>query len=179
MSRVGKLPIQIPAAVQVGHKGRVVSIEGPRGRECHELPEKITIEIADGAIHVRRQTEDRRTRALHGLNRKLLANIVTGLSEGFTKALEIVGVGYRAEVKDGSLHLNLGYSHPVVYGLPKGVQAKVEKQTKITLEANNKQLLGEVAAQIRALRPPEPYKGKGVKYADEQIRRKAGKTAGK
>ena len=115
---------------------------------------------------------------MHGLTRKLLANIVVGVSTGFTRILEIVGVGYRAEVKGQAIHLSLGYSHPIVYQLPEGVQASVERQTVLTVQANNRHILGEVTAQIRGLRPPEPYKGKGIKYADERIRRKAGKAAG-
>jgi large subunit ribosomal protein L6 len=124
------------------------------------------------------ETNERDARALHGLTRKLLANIVTGVSTGFTRTLEIVGVGYRAEARGESIHLALGYSHPIVYQLPKGVSVKIDKQTVLTLTGNNRHLLGEVCAQIRALRPPEPYKGKGIRYSDERVRRKAGKAAG-
>lgn len=178
MSRVGKLPIPIPNGVKVRQEGGVVHVEGPKGKEQHKVPARITVEIGDEAITVKREGEDRQARSMHGLTRKLLANIVTGLSTGFTQTLEIVGVGYRAEVKGKAIQLNLGYSHPILYQLPEGVQAKVDRQTVVTLEGNNRQVLGEVAAQIRALRPPEPYKGKGVKYAEERIRRKAGKAAG-
>jgi large subunit ribosomal protein L6 len=178
MSRVGKLPIPIPSGVKVRQEGRVVHVEGPKGKEQHKVPDRISVEVGDKTITVKRSGEDRQARSLHGLTRKLLANIVTGLSTGFTQTLEIVGVGYRAEVKGKAIQLSLGYSHPILYQLPEGVNAKVDRQTVLTLEGNNRQVLGEVAAQIRGLRPPEPYKGKGVKYADERIRRKAGKAAG-
>jgi large subunit ribosomal protein L6 len=178
MSRIGKLPIHIPSGVKVRQEGRKVRIEGPRGAEEHELPQGISVEQADGTLRVLRTNDERQTKALHGLTRKLLANIVTGVSRGFTKTLEIVGVGYRAEMKGDALHLSLGYSHPIAFPLPQGVRAKVERQTVVTLEANNRHLVGQTAAQIRGLRSPEPYKGKGIKYADETIRRKAGKAAG-
>ena len=177
MSRVGKLPIPIPSGVTVRQDGQNVEIEGPRGRAQHVVPPPIAVAESDGALSVSRQTDDRRTRALHGLTRTLLANMITGLSSGFTQTLEIIGVGYRAEVKDQAILLNIGYSHPIMYQLPPGVQAKIDRQTIITLEANDRQLLGEVSAQIRALRPPEPYKGKGIQYRGERIRRKAGKAA--
>jgi large subunit ribosomal protein L6 len=156
----------------------VVHVEGPKGKQQHQVPPRISVEVGDKAITVKRQGDDRQARSLHGLTRNLLANIVTGLSTGFTQTLEIVGVGYRAEVKGNAIQLSLGYSHPILYQLPDGVHAKVDRQTMLTLEGNNRQVLGEVAAQIRALRPPEPYKGKGVKYTEERIRRKAGKAAG-
>lgn len=178
MSRVGKLPIPIPSGVKVRQEGALVHVEGPKGKGQHQVPPRITVEIGDGAITVKREGDDRQARSMHGLTRNLLANIVTGLSTGFSQTLEIVGVGYRAEVKGTAIQLNLGYSHPILYQLPEGVQAKVDRQTLLTLEGNNRQVLGEVASQIRALRPPEPYKGKGVKYAGERIRRKAGKAAG-
>lgn len=142
------------------------------------IPDQIRVEVTNGAVTFARVAEDARSRAFHGLLRKLVANSVTGVSSGFTRTLEIVGVGYRAEVKGHALQLSLGYSHPIVYQLPPGVEAKVDRQVVITLEGNNKQVLGEVCAQIRSLRPPEPYKGKGIKYAGEHIRRKAGKAAG-
>jgi large subunit ribosomal protein L6 len=178
MSRIGKLIITVPKGVTVKQDGNSVLVEGPKGTQQHALPPRIGVQIADGTVTVTREAEDRKTRALHGLTRKLIANSVTGLSTGFTKTLEIVGVGYRAEVKGKAVQFSLGYSHPIVYQLPPGIEAKVDRQVVVTLEGNDKQLLGEVSAQIRALRPPEPYKGKGVKYADERIRRKAGKAAG-
>jgi len=177
MSRIGKLPIQIPGGVKVRQEDGAVVVEGPKGSFRHDVPSSIAVAVESGVIRVTRQDDGRQTRALHGLTRKLLANLLTGVSTGFTRTLEIVGVGYRAEVKGNAIQFTLGYSHPILYQLPPGVQAKVDKQTVVTLEGNNRQLLGEVAAQIRALRPPEPYKGKGVKYAAERIRRKAGKTA--
>jgi large subunit ribosomal protein L6 len=178
MSRIGKLPIPIPKGVTIEQEGQALTIKGPRGSERHVMPAHIGAELKDGVLTVTRTSEERASRALHGLTRKLLANIVTGVSAGFTRTLEIVGVGYRAEVKGQAIHLSLGYSHPIVYQLPEGVQASVERQTVLTVQASNKHILGEVTAQIRALRPPEPYKGKGIKYADERIRRKAGKAAG-
>jgi large subunit ribosomal protein L6 len=178
MSRIGKLPIAIPNGVTVTVSAAAVNVKGPKGTDSHPVPEKIAVAVQNGAITVTRADDLNATRALHGLVRKLLANSVAGVSTGFTRTLEIVGVGYRAEVKGRALQLSLGYSHPIVYQLPPGVDAKVERQVVVTLEGNNKQVLGEVCAQIRALRPPEPYKGKGIKYAGEHIRRKAGKAAG-
>jgi large subunit ribosomal protein L6 len=134
--------------------------------------------MTNGTVVVMAREESRRAKSLHGLTRKLIANMVEGVSKGFTRSLEINGVGYRAEARGTAIQLSLGFSHPILFQLPPGVQAKVERQTMVTLEGIDKQLLGEVAAAIRRLRPPEPYKGKGVKYAEEKIRRKAGKTAG-
>jgi large subunit ribosomal protein L6 len=178
MSRIGRLPIRIPSGVTVRQEEHAIEIQGPRGTERHALPPKIGVTVADGLIRVAREDDARQTRALHGLTRKLLSNSVTGLSQGFTQVLEIVGVGYRADVRKNAIYLTLGYSHPILYQLPPGVTAKVDRQTVVTLEGNNRHVLGEVAAQLRALRPPEPYKGKGVKYSTERIRRKAGKAAG-
>jgi large subunit ribosomal protein L6 len=178
MSRIGRLPITLPKGVTVKPQGTTVLVEGPKGKAQHALPPRIGISIADGTVTVTRDGDDRQSRSLHGLTRKLIANSVTGLSTGFTRVLEIVGVGYRAEVKGRAIQFSLGYSHPIVYQLPPGIEAKIDRQVVVTLEGNDRQLLGEVSAQIRALRPPEPYKGKGVKYADERIRRKAGKAAG-
>jgi len=178
MSRIGRLPIAVPKGVTVKPDGASVSVEGPKGKAQHTLPPGIMVAVADGAVTVTREGDDRQMRALHGLTRKLIANSITGLSTGFTRVLEIVGVGYRAEVKGRAIQFSLGYSHPIVYQLPPGIDAKVERQVVVTLDGNDRQLLGEVSAQIRALRPPEPYKGKGVKYADERVRRKAGKAAG-
>ena len=172
------MTIPIPKGVTVKPEGATVSVEGPKGKAQHALPPRITVAVADGIATVSRDGDDRKTRSLHGLTRKLISNSVIGLSTGFTKTLEIVGVGYRAEVKGKAVQFSLGYSHPIVYQLPPGIEAKVDRQVVVTLEGNDKQLLGEVSAQMRALRPPEPYKGKGVKYADERIRRKAGKAAG-
>ena len=178
MSRIGKLPIPIPQGVKVKVEGRAVHVEGPKGKLDLNADTAVAIEIDDGKVVVRRKDDSRRSRGVHGLTRKLLANMVQGVNQGFTRTLEINGVGYRAELKGTALQLALGYSHPIMFQLPQGVSAKVDKQTVITLEGADRQLLGETAAMIRDLRPPEPYKGKGVKYAEETIRRKAGKAAG-
>lgn len=176
MSRIGKVPIAIPEGVEVSIEGRTVSVKGPRGELSLELRPEIGAAIEDGAIVVRKNAQTRAARELHGLSRTLVANMVTGVSRGFEKRLEIVGVGYRAAVEGRTLNLSLGYSHPVIYDLPNGVEASVENQTRITLSGIDKQLVGQAAAEIRSFRRPEPYKGKGVRYADEVIRRKAGKA---
>lgn len=178
MSRVGKLPIPIPAGVKIQVADGVVRVEGPKGKLEHRLPSVVTVEVSDGALKVARTDESRQTRALHGLTQRIVGNMVRGVHAGFTRNLEIVGVGYRAEAKGQSLQLSLGYSHPILFQLPPGVQARTERPTSITLESIDRQLLGETAAMIRRLRPPEPYKGKGIKYAEEVLRRKAGKAAG-
>ena len=176
MSRIGKLPIQIPKGVTVRVDGDSVVVEGPKGKDRHTVPAKIAVRVHDGVVTCTRADDANDTRALHGLVRKLVANSVAGVSTGFTRTLEIVGVGYRAEVKGKALQLSLGYSHPILYQFPPGIEAKVDRQVIVTIEGNNKQLLGEVCAQIRALRPPEPYKGYGIRYRGEKIRRKAGKA---
>jgi len=178
MSRIGRLAIPIPDGVKIREDGGVVSIEGPKGKSQYELPAQISVSVDGGSAKVVRDGEGRDLRSKHGLARKLLANIIEGVSKGFSTTLEIVGVGYRADVQGQQVLLSLGYSHPIVYTLPQGVNAKIEKQTILTMDSADKQLLGEVCAQIRALRPPEPYKGKGIKYSTEKIRRKAGKAAG-
>lgn len=178
MSRIGKLPIAVPQGVKVKVDGPAVHVEGPKGKLDFEVDSAVGVEMADGKLVVRRKDDSRRSRGVHGLTRKLLANMVQGVHQGFSRVLEITGVGYRAEVRGSAVHLALGFSHPIVFQLPSGVSAKVDKQTVITLEGADRQLLGEVAAMMRELRPPEPYKGKGVKYAEETIRRKAGKAAG-
>lgn len=179
MSRIGKLPVAIPAGVQVKIDGSRISVEGPKGKLEHTLAPGIAVAMEASTLRVRRDAETREVRSLHGLSRKLLANMVAGVSTGFTRVLEIVGVGYRAELRGTDmLYLTLGYSHPIVYQLPAGVSAKVDRQVVVTLESRDRQILGQVAAEIRALRGPEPYKGKGIKYANEVIRRKAGKAAG-
>lgn len=178
MSRVGKLPVVVPKAVKVVVDNREIRVEGPKGKLASRLPEKLQIELDGETLQVRRSDDTARARALHGLTRKLVANMVEGVSEGFRRVLEINGVGYRAELKGQELHFSLGYSHPVVFPLPQGVAASVERQTVITLESHDKQLVGETAAVIRELRPPEPYKGKGIRYQGETVRRKAGKAMG-
>ncbi len=178
MSRVGKLPIRIPDKVKIHITDGLVRVEGPKGHLEHRVPSGVNVQVAEGAVQVSRQGETRQARSLHGLTQRVIANMVQGVHAGFSRTLEIVGVGYRAESRGQALHLSLGYSHPILFQLPQGVQAKVDKQTVITLESIDRQLLGETAATIRRLRPPEPYKGKGIKYADEVLRRKAGKAAG-
>ena len=175
MSRIGKKPIIIPAGVKVALNGRTVKVEGPKGRLERELHDQVEIRVEADQIQVHPPNQ-RTGGALQGLTRTLVANMVDGVTKGFTRGLEINGVGYRAELKGTTLNLALGYSHPVEYPLPAGVSAEVEKQTKITLSGIDKELVGATAAKIRSFRPPEPYKGKGIRYADEQIRHKVGKA---
>lgn len=176
MSRIGKRPIVVPNGVKVAASGSVVKVSGPLGNL--ELPVKpqVTIEIKDSTVLVNADDSDRVAKSLHGLTRTLIANMVKGVSEGFQKRLDIVGVGYKADVQGSTVNLALGFSHPVKYALPKGITATVEKQTQVTIKGADKQVVGQVAAEIRSLREPEPYKGKGIKYSDEVIRRKAGKA---
>jgi large subunit ribosomal protein L6 len=177
MSRIGRLPVQLDKGVKATVNGSLVRFEGPKGKLQMEVPAGFNVEVSDSVLNVKRPGDSTRDRALHGLTRKLLANMAQGVGKGFTRVLEITGVGYRAEVRGNALYLTLGYSHPILYQLPAGITAKVERQVLVTLEGADRQLLGMVAAQIRDLRPPEPYKGKGIKYAEEKIRRKAGKAA--
>lgn len=163
--------------VKASMAGGTIRLEGPKGKLEMAVRPGFKVEIGDSRIEVARPGNSNEERALHGLTRKLIANMAQGVGTGFSRVLEINGVGYRAEVKGGQINFLLGYSHPIVYQLPAGVAAKVEKQVTLTLESADRQLLGAVAAQIRELRPPEPYKGKGIKYATETIRRKAGKAA--
>ncbi len=178
MSRIGKKPIVIPAGVKVALAGRNVKVEGPKGRLERELHDQVEVSIEADQIQVSPKNPAAGS-ALQGLTRTLVANMVEGVTKGFSKSLEINGVGYRAELKGPVLNLALGYSHPVEYPLPAGVTAEVDKQTKITVTGIDKELVGATAAKIRSFRPPEPYKGKGIKYADERILRKAGKAGGK
>ncbi len=178
MSRIGKLPISVPDGVKISLEDRSLRLEGPKGKLHTTIPVGVKVKVDGKAVKVERNSDQRKLRALHGLTRKLIANMVEGVSRGFIRVLEINGVGYRAEVKGSELHLSLGYSHPVVFPLPAGVSASIERQTVINLQSADKQLLGETAATIRSLRPPEPYKGKGVKYREEVIKRKAGKAVG-
>ena len=178
MSRIGKLPITVPSGVKLVVEPREIRLEGPKGKLRTAIPAGVTVKVEENIIQVERESEERKVRALHGLTRKLIANMAHGVSQGFTRVLEINGVGYRAEVKGQEIHITLGFSHPVVFPLPDGVSASIERQVIITLSAADRQLLGETAAKLRALRPPEPYKGKGVKYREEVIRRKAGKAVG-
>ena len=178
MSRVGRLPVKIPDGVSVEISAAAVALKGPKGSSSVQVPQKVAVEQRDGEIVVTRDGDDRKVRSLHGLTRKLIANAVMGVSTGFTRKLEINGVGYRAELKGTIIHFSLGYSHPILYQLPDAVTAKIDRQVAVTLEGPDRQVLGEAAAQIRQLRPPEPYKGKGIKYAEETIKRKSGKAAG-
>ena len=178
MSRIGKLPVTIPAGVKVAIDASAVRLEGPKGKLQAALPSGVDVKVEGNVLRVERRTDDRKLRALHGLTRKLIANMTQGVSQGFTRVLDINGVGYRAEVKGQELHITLGYSHPVVFSLPVGVTAAVERQVVITLSGADRQVLGETAAKIRSLRSPEPYKGKGIKYREEVIKRKAGKAVG-
>ena len=178
MSRIGKLPVTIPAGVKVAVNANAVSLEGPKGKLQAAVPAGVAIKVEGNVLRVERQAEDRKVRSLHGLTRKLIANMTQGVSRGFTRILDINGVGYRAEAKGQELHIALGFSHPVVFKLPQGVSAAVERQVIITLSGADRQVLGETAAKIRSLRPPEPYKGKGIKYREEVIKRKAGKAVG-
>ncbi|MBI5885651.1 MAG: 50S ribosomal protein L6 [Deltaproteobacteria bacterium] len=176
MSRIGKLPINVPQGVKLTLEGRLVKVSGPQGNLKLDIRPEIKLEIKDNVVTVSKNEETRAASELFGLTRTLVANMVKGVSEGFTKRLDIVGVGYKADVQGNVVNLALGYSHPVKYELPAGVQATVEKQTGIILKGPDKQMIGQVAANIRSLRPPEPYKGKGIKYSDEVVRRKAGKA---
>ena len=177
MSRIGKLPMTLEKGVKAKLAGDMIKFEGPKGKLELRIHAGFTLEMSDSQIEVKRPGDTQQERSVHGLMRKLVANMAEGVSKGFTRVLEINGVGYRAEVQGSNINFTLGYSHPIVYQLPPGVTAKVERQVTLTLESADRQLIGSVAAQIRALRPPEPYKGKGIKYATEKIRRKAGKAA--
>jgi len=178
MSRIGKAPIKIPAGVTVDIKGLDVKVKGPKGERSRTFRPEISIKQEDGVVYVLRNNEDRLSRGLHGLSRTLLANMVKGLSEGFTRRLEVIGVGYRAAVEGKTLTMQLGYSHPVVIDIPKDITVEVGKGNVITITGVDKQELGDFCSFVRGKRPPEVYKGKGVKYEGEVIRKKAGKAAG-
>ena len=176
MSRIGKRTINIPSNVTVALDKGVIKASGPLGALELTLRPEVKVEIKGAVINVLRADESRTSRSLHGLTRTLIDNMVKGVNEGYERKLEIIGVGYKADVQGDVVNLSLGYSHPVKYPLPKGVKAAIDKQTLITLKGPDKQLIGQVAADIRSLRMPEPYKGKGIKYANEVVRRKAGKA---
>jgi large subunit ribosomal protein L6 len=178
MSRIGRQPIAVPAGVTIKLDPSGVKITGPRGTLTAAVSPLVDLKVEGSVLNVARREDSREARSVHGLTRKLVANMVVGVSEGFRRVLEINGVGYRAEAKGNAIQFALGYSHPIMFPLPQGVQAKVDKQTVVTIEGADRQVLGETAAAIRKLRPPEPYKGKGIKYAEEKIRRKAGKAVG-
>ena len=177
MSRIGRLAIKIPDKVKVTAQPGLVNVEGPKGKVSQKLDREMTVTVEKGEVRVARPNDSRRARQLHGLTRTLVNNMVLGVTQGFSRTLEIAGVGYKAELKGKAIHFALGFSHPIVYPLPEGVSAEYDaKANKLTVKGADKHQIGLVAAEIRKLRPPEPYKGKGVKYAEETIRRKQGKT---
>jgi len=176
MSRIGRLPIVIPSGVEVTINGREVQVKGPKGELSLEVSAPIEVQQADGVITVTRPSDEGEIRALHGLSRSLIANMVTGVTDGYRKTLEIVGVGYRVQAKGRDLEFALGFSHPVPVAAPDGISFRVESPTRFVVEGIDKQQVGEVAANIRKLRKPDPYKGKGVRYQGEQVRRKVGKA---
>lgn len=176
MSRIGKVPIKIPDGVKVAVDKANVSVTGPKGALQIDVRPEIGVVIDGDTVVVSKKGSSRAARELYGLTRTLISNMVQGVSSGFEKKLEIVGVGYRAALEGNSVNLSLGYSHPILYKLPEGISANIENQTQVTISGIDKQLVGQVAAEIRAFRKPEPYKGKGVKYADEIVKRKAGKA---
>jgi large subunit ribosomal protein L6 len=184
MSRIGKAPISLPSGVEINvSKGNLVTVKGPKGELTQQIDPEMEIAVEDGEINVKRPTEQKRHRAMHGLSRSLVANMITGVTDGFVKELELVGVGYRATNTGQLLELTIGYSHPIMFALPDEVKVTTAmdkgKAPVVRLESHDKQLLGEVANKIRSYRKPEPYKGKGIRFAGEEIRRKAGKSAGK
>lgn len=179
MSRIGKKPVPLPKGVKATLKDGKLEVTGPKGSLSQLIPPRVQVEIGATEIRVNPQDDSRLTRSYWGLARTLAANMVTGVSEGFTRVLELVGTGYKVEAKGGSLVLSVGYSNPVVFPLPKGISAKVEKATRIELTGHDKEVLGQTVTDIRALRPPDPYKGKGIKHAGEVIRRKVGKAGGR
>jgi large subunit ribosomal protein L6 len=176
MSRIGKIPVKVPQGVKVTFADEVITVEGPKGKLTQKYHPVIAFEAKGGEIIVTRANEEKQTRAFHGLYRNLLNNMVTGVSSGFTKTLIINGVGYRAEVQGKLLVMSLGYSNDIYVGIPEGITITADANGKVTVSGNSKQRVGELTAQIRKLRPPEPYKGKGIRYEDEKIRRKVGKS---
>jgi large subunit ribosomal protein L6 len=178
MSRIGRKPVSIPQGVKVNVDGAVIRAEGPKGKLMQPVPAGLSVKIENNQLVLSRSGDDRKTRALHGLARALVANMVAGVKDGFERKLEIVGIGYRAQMQGRAIQLALGYSHPVIFPLPEGVTAEIDRQVNITLRGADKAVLGQTAAKIRALREPDPYKGKGIRYANEVIRRKVGKKAG-
>jgi large subunit ribosomal protein L6 len=176
MSRVGKKPIPIPDGVEVQISGQTVAVKGPRGQLRRTVTDRVDLKLEEGVLTLERRDESRESRALHGLSRALLANAVTGVAEGFRRELSIVGVGYRAALRGSDLEMQLGFSHPVTVPAPEGISFEVPEPTRVVVSGIDKEQVGQVAADIRKLRPPEPYKGKGVRYANEVVRRKAGKA---
>jgi large subunit ribosomal protein L6 len=178
MSRIGRKPVSIPQGVKLNLDGAVVRAEGPKGKLSQPIPAGLSAKIENNQLVISRSGEDRKVRALHGLARALMANMVTGVKDGFERKLEIVGIGYRAQLQGRVITLALGYSHPVLFPLPEGVTAEIDRQVSITLRGADKAVLGQTAAKLRALREPDPYKGKGIRYANEVVRKKVGKKAG-
>jgi large subunit ribosomal protein L6 len=177
MSRIGKLPIKIPEKVKVNIQPGLVQVEGPKGKVTQKLDREMKVSIGDGQVRVERPNDSRRSRQLHGLSRTLVANMIQGVTQGFSRSLDISGVGYKAELRGKEIHMALGFSHPVIFPLPEGISAEYDaKANRLTVKGADKHLVGLTAAQIRKVRPPEPYKGKGIKYAEETVRRKQGKT---
>ena len=176
MSRIGRMPIVVPKDVKISFDNTKVEVTGPKGRLSQSLPPRITLSVDGDKVLIRREGEDRPSRALHGLTRSLIANMVTGVTKGFERRLEIVGIGFRADIEKNALKLSVGFSHPVLYPIPEGIRVEVEKQTQITVRGIDKQQVGTVAAKLRSIKPPEPYKGKGIRYLGEHIRKKVGKT---
>jgi len=179
MSRIGKNPITVPGGVNITLDGNRITVKGPKGELTRVIPADMMISQDTGTVTVNRPSDDPKHKALHGLSRTLIANMVEGVTKGFSKQLDIVGVGYKAETRPYGLQLALGFSHAIEYKAPKGIKLTAPAPTQIVVEGANKEVVGQVAAELRSLRPPEPYKGKGIKYAGEQIRRKAGKAGGK
>jgi large subunit ribosomal protein L6 len=179
MSRIGKAPIPVPNGVTVTLTGNRVHVKGPKGELERSLPAEMLVKQENGVVTVERPSDEPNHRALHGLTRTLVANMVDGVTKGFQKTLEIVGVGYKAEARPYGLQLALGFSHPIEFRAPQGIKLTAPNPTTVVIDGSNKEVVGQVAAEIRSLRPPEPYKGKGIKYQGEQIRRKAGKAGGK
>jgi len=177
MSRIGKRPVPLPNGVTATIDGRTVTVKGPKGEISRTVHAELSVALEEQAVAVKRPSDERRHKALHGLTRTLVANMVEGVTKGFSKSLEIQGVGYKAEVKPFGVQLVVGYSHPVPYHAPKGIKISVDGNTQVKVEGVDKELVGQVAAELRSVRPPEPYKGKGIRYVGEQVRRKAGKTA--
>jgi large subunit ribosomal protein L6 len=179
MSRIGKKPVAVPKGVTLDLQGNTVAVKGPKGELRRTLHSAMQLSLADGNFTVARPSDEPKHKALHGLSRTLVQNMVDGVTKGFSKTLEIQGVGYKAEAKPYGVNLIVGFSHPVKYEAPKGIKISVENNTVVKIEGADKEIVGQVAAELRAVRPPEPYKGKGVRYQGEQVRRKAGKTGAK
>jgi large subunit ribosomal protein L6 len=176
MSRIGRIPIVLPKGVKVSYDPSKVEINGPKGHLIHQLSQGISVSGEGEKIYVHRANEGRSSRALQGLTRSLIANMVTGVTQGFEKRLEIVGIGFRADIQNKALKLSLGFSHPILFPIPEGIKVEVEKQTLITIKGIDRQQVGIIAAKLRSIKPPEPYKGKGIRYLGERIRKKVGKT---